>query len=172
MRRVMKSQPDRTPGLIGLRGFDFPPTQGSSTKNAPSRSAVEPQRRAGLGVRGLVDPSIQVPSQRQQDSPKPPPTWPPFPNSPTHAAPYWKPGRPATRGRRSHTSALHAHPLLPAPRTTTTGPTRHPERMNYYRDAMQMSRESEPTSTHPTAIEVMNLSDIPELRKIALAPAS
>ncbi|ALM41243.1 hypothetical protein SFR_4628 [Streptomyces sp. FR-008] len=62
--------------------------------------------------------------------------------------------------------------LSPAPRTTTTGPTRHPECMNYHRDAMQMSRESEPTSTHPTAIEVMNLSDIPELRKIALAPAS
>ncbi len=37
---------------------------------------------------------------------------------------------------------------------------------------MQMSRESEPTSAHPPAIEVMNLSDIPELRKIALAPAS
>lgn len=37
---------------------------------------------------------------------------------------------------------------------------------------MQMGGESEPTSAHPAAIEVMNLSDIPELRKIALAPAS
>lgn len=97
-----------------MRGFDFPPTQGSSTKNAPSRSAVEPQRRAGLGVRGLVDPSIQVPSQRRQDSPKPPPP-------PGRRTPILPSTLPLTGNQdaqqpegENHTpSALHAHHPLP-----------------------------------------------------------
>lgn len=76
------------------------------------------------------------------------------------------------RAKITHPAPCTLITLSPAPRTTTTGPTRHLERMNYHRDAMQISRESEPTSAHPTAIEVMNLSDIPELRKITLAPTS